>query len=260
MLYFLVFVVAVVLEYHFGLYVRTQAVVVYLFTQIYRFFNWIWQIIARLFQWIGGVLMATLAFIARCLEWLLGLLPWWLLALILFLLVLVAALGLGMYFLAGLFLLGLLALLLWNSLWAILLGLMLAMLAIFAWFADLFSGFGKWIAGLLSAFALSIPTCSTAPTVQQEQAPHAVKQADSVVVVPPVSHESIVVFIQPGDGTIRATARGGYPLDLNESIAWTHGQGLVVRKVRGFVHAPTLYLGDTLEYKDGQWVLHRPNK
>jgi hypothetical protein len=139
-------------------------------------------------------------------------------------------------------------------------GLILILLAISVWFANLFSGFGKWLAGILSAFAMSIPTCSTAPTVKKEPIPTAVKQGHPVTVVPSVATVPILVLIQPGDGTIRATARGGYPLGLSESIKWAREDGYKVQSEHGYIHAPTLGLGDSLEYKDGRWILHRPKK
>lgn len=258
MLYWILlfFVGGVVCEYHFGLYKRVQNLLEYLLTLVLRILTWIWRQVTRFFRWLGRILRSLLEFLRRFLLWLLGLLPWWLLALLLVLLALVAGLGLGMWLLAGVFLFGLLAVLLLNGLWTALVVLLLALLAIFSWFADLFSGLGKWLAGLLSAFVLSIPTCTTAPSVKQEEPP-AVKQ-EVPVVPPPATLESIMVLIQPGDGTIRATARGGYPLSLNESIDWARGKGLEVHAVRGYVHAPTLYPGDSLEYKDGRWYLHRP--
>jgi hypothetical protein len=261
-LYLLLFVLGVVSEYHFGLYKRAQKFLTYLVLQIRRFFIWIVRLLDQLLAWILGTTLAILELICKFFDWLFGLLPWWLWAIALFLLALLALFGLGMYILGALVLLALLVVLLLNGLWAVLAGVILALLAFLAWFAGLFGSLAKWLAAIFTGISLSIPTCST--SVPPPSAPtQVIEKKEEVVTFEPLkvtASQFTVVQVQPGDGCIRATARGQHALSLNECITWTRDQGLRVQTVRGFVHAPTLYLGDSLEYKDGQWILHRQKK
>jgi hypothetical protein len=244
MLYFFIFVLGVVLEYHFGLYARTQAIMVYLFTQIYRFSNWIGQIITRFFRWIGALILAFLV-------WLIGFFPWWLWVVLFLIAAILFALILGMYGLMAAFLLVALLLLILNLGLGLLAAIGAILATLVAWLGGFLADFAKWLMAILAGISLSLPSCSPpTPSVKQ------------VAVVPQVEKElpkSNLVLVQKGDGCIRATARGDNPLNLNQCIDWTLAQGLKVRIVKGSKQAPTLYETDTLEYKDGQWILHRPN-
>ncbi len=189
----------------------------------------------------------------RSLRWL-----WWLLAVLLLILAaflaflgfLPAALGLGL--LAG-------------FLFFALLGLLGSIIALIAGFAALLLGglqsIGKWLTALLASVSLTLPTCSDAP-MPPTPAPLVASPAPAPMPTQRAQEEACTfASIEKGDGTIRATARGGHALGLVESIEWSRKQGEPVRQVGKFIHAPTLHLSYQLKWCDDKgWILVRPTK
>jgi hypothetical protein len=189
----------------------------------------------------------------RSLRWL-----WWLIAVLLLILAaflaflgfLPAALGLAL--LAGFLLFALLGLL----------GSIIAMIAGFAaLLLGSLQGIGKWLTALFASVSLTLPSCDKSP-IPPSPAPLVAAPAQAPI-LPQRAQEEACTFasIENGDGTIRATARGGHPLGLVESIEWSRKQGEPVRQIGKYIHAPTLHPSYQLKWCDDTgWILIRPTK
>jgi hypothetical protein len=213
------------------------------------------------------VITIILWVITECIEWLRGL-PWrrwweslrWLWWLLGALLLLLAALLAFLGFIPAAIGLALLALFLLFTLLGLIGSLIVILLGMLAWFADVFQALAKWIAAFLAGLSLTLPTCSDVPSAPTPPPQAAIPAA---AIPPRVTEEKTctIVPIEKGDGAIRATARGGHALGLAGSIEWTRTQGLPARRVGRYIHAPTLYTSDHIEWCDDKgWILVRPSQ
>lgn len=225
-------------------------------------------IILIAFLFVVLVIAMIIWIVLECIEWLMGL-PWrrwwqslrWLWWLLGALLLLLAAVLAFLGFLPAAIGLALLALFLWLSLLGLLASIIVMILGMLAWFAGLFQDLAKGLAALLAGLSLTIPTCSDTASVPAPAPAAVVSPAPAPL--PPTQEATTcaIVSIEKGDGTIRATARGGHPLGLEESMEWTRIQGLPVRRVGRHIHAPTLYTSDHIEWCDDKgWILVRPSQ
>lgn len=234
------FAAGVVLEYHFALYEKAVA----LGLSALRFVGaalaqfWRWLLARRWLLWLGRFaafggalgLALMLAILIMSIELprvssapTAGGEPWWML-----IIAAIAALFGGLLALIGWF---------WNGMVAAL----------------------KWFAGVLAAIAMLIPSCSDRPS-RVKITP---VQISPVVVdqTPSPSADAVAIHPQNGEGCIRVTRRGGYPLSLTECIAFTRESGLTpIRNRRGFLEAPRLYTSDELVHENGEWLLFRKGR
>ena len=161
------------------------------------------------------------------------------------------------------------------SLWGLLttaLGVLLALLiagftAIFnGLWSLLINGLGTLLTTLTKLFfAMLVGLATLLPSCRDEPAPTVTKKWERIPLTPGVLATSvhppltINVEVKKGEGCIRVTRRGGFPLSLAECLELTHAHGLrSMRNARGFIEAPRLYVRDELMWRKGEgWSLLR---